>query len=135
MRLNRALAVLLVLLVSGCSMGASPDIVLKGKVDPGQVSLDKRLPVQIQASVENVGNSTETISVDVDGSEGLIVEKPQRTVFTLKPGESRVVIFTGTLEETAVPGKYRIEITAVPQGGGAVSDVVFLEVVSQRGFI
>ncbi len=135
MRLNVILAVLLVLLLSGCSMGGSRDIVLRGNVDPGQVSLDKMLPVAIEASVENVGNTTETISVDVGGSEGLIVEKPDRTTFTLKPGESRVVIFIGRLEETAVPGKYRIEITAGPQGSGAVTEVVFLEVVSQRGFI
>jgi hypothetical protein len=135
MRFNVILVVLLVMLLSGCSMGASRDIVLRGTVDPGQVSLDKLLPVAIEASVENVGNSTETIAVDVDGTEGLLVEKPERTVFTLKPGESRVVIFIARLEETAVPGKYRIEITAVPQGSGAVKEVVFIEVVSQRGFI
>lgn len=123
------------LVLAGCTIGASQTIRLKGNVNPGQISLDKRMPVSIEATVENIGNSTETVTVDVEETEGLDVEKPERREFTLKPGESRVVVFQGTLEERAVSGKYRIEITAATKGGGTVSEVAFLNVVSKSGFI
>jgi uncharacterized membrane protein len=122
-------------LLLGCTVGTTHNIRLRGNVNPGQISLDKRMPVSIEASVENIGNVTQTVSVDVDDTEGLLVEKPQRLSFILKPGESRVIIFEGLLEETAVPGKYRIEIMAESEDGDRVNEVVFLNVVAERGFI
>ncbi len=123
------------LLITGCTLGTANTIRLKGTANPGQISLDKRMPVAIEATVENIANSTETVTVDVDDTEGLSVTKPERTQFTLKPGESRVVIFTGKLDETAVPGKYRIEISAVTQRGDHVTELVYLNVVAERGII
>ncbi|HDH28121.1 MAG TPA: hypothetical protein ENH13_03210 [Euryarchaeota archaeon] len=133
---SRVFAVLVIsILFLGCVVGSQENIRLKGAVDPGQISLDKDMPVSIEATVENIGNSTETVAVDVDGTEGLVIERPERRSFTLKPGESRVVIFVGRLEETAVPGKYRVEIVASTDGSASKSEVVFLNVVSQQGFI
>ncbi len=133
---SRVFAVLIVtLLFLGCTMGSQENIRLKGKVDPGQISLDKEVPVSIEATVENIGNDTETITVDVDGTEGLVIERPERRSFTLKPGESRTIIFVGRLEESAVPGKYRVEVVAETENSGSKSEVVFLNVVSQQGFI
>ncbi len=129
---------LFILLIStslGCTIGVSQDIRLRGSVNPSQVSLDRKVPISIEASVENIANSTETISVDVVDTEGLSVQKPERTTFTLKPGESRVVIFIGILEDTAVPGKYRIEIAAETEDGEMSNEVVFLRVVAERGLI
>jgi uncharacterized membrane protein len=122
-------------LLLGCTVGTTNNIRLQSNLNPGQISLDKRMPVSIEASVENIGNVTQSVSVDVDDTEGLFVEKPERLSFILKPGESRVIIFDGLVEETAVPGKYRIEIMAESEDGDRVNDVVFLNVVAERGFI
>ncbi len=127
--------VLLTVLASGCTIGTSDSVRLRGNVNPSQISLDKRIPVAIEASVENIGNTTQTISLDVTGTEGLSVEMPPRTAFTLKSGESRIVTFKGTLDETAVPGEYRVEISATADGGNRVKEVVFLKVVAERGLI
>lgn len=127
--------VVLAVLVSGCTVGTSDPVRLRGNVNPSQISLDKRIPVAIEASVENIGNATQTISLDVTGTEGLSVDVPPRTTFTLKPGESRIVTFKGTLDETAVPGEYRVEISATTEGGRRVNEVVFLKVVAERGLI
>ena len=133
---SRVFAVLVVtILFLGCMVGSEENIRLKGAVDPGQISLDKDVPVSVEATVENIGNDTETIEVDVDGTEGLIIERPERRSFTLKPGESRTIIFVGRLEETAVPGKYRVEVVAKTESSGSKSEVVFLNVVSEQGFI
>ena len=135
MNLKVVTALVFIFLAAGCTVGTPHSIRLRGNLNPAQLSLDKRMPVSIEASVENIANSTETVSVDVVETEGLLIEKPERTSFTMKPGESRVVVFTGELEETAVPGKYRVEITADTERGDRVTEVVFLNVVVERGFI
>ncbi|MFQ5800676.1 MAG: hypothetical protein ACE5HH_03010 [Candidatus Hydrothermarchaeales archaeon] len=129
------IALVVVFIVIGCTVGTTHTIRLRGNVNPAQISLDKKMPVSIEASVENIGNATHTISVDVVDTEGLAVEKPERTSFTLQPGESRVVTFIGRLEEAAVPGKYRVEIIAETQAGDQISETVYLRVVAERGFI
>ena len=125
----------LLLLITGCMVGNTDNLRLKTNVNPSQVSLDNKIPVSIEASVENIANSTSVVSVDVEDTEGLIVKKPERTRFTLKPGESRVVIFEGKLEEDAVPGKYRIEVEAQIENGGRVTETAFLNVVIQKGIL
>lgn len=134
---RKALFILLALfLIAGCTVGTTHNMRLRGNVNPGQISLDKRMPVSIEASVENIGNSTETITIDAaDDTQGISIEKPERTSFTLKPGESRIVVFIGTLEETAPPGKYRIDITATTKGDDVISETAFLTVIAERGFI
>jgi uncharacterized membrane protein len=135
MKIKASMILLSVFLVIGCTIGTTSTIRLKGNVDPAQISLDKRIPVSIEANVENIANSTETVTVDVEETEGLSIEGPERTTFTLKPGESRVVIFVGKLEEAGVPGEYRIDISAKTREGDRVTEVVFLNVVAERGFI
>jgi uncharacterized membrane protein len=127
--------IIVILIFSGCTLSTTDNIRLKGNLNPSQITIDKRLPISIEATVENIANSTETISVDVEETEGLSIRKPERTSFTLKPGESRTVIFMGTLDEAAVPGKYRIEITSKSKSGSTVHETIFLNVVVDRGLI
>jgi uncharacterized membrane protein len=135
MKFKALLIFLLAFALAGCIVGTADTVRLKGNVNPAQISLDKRAPVSIEANVENIANLTETVSVDVEDTEGLSIVKPERTTFTLKPGESRVVIFMGTLDEAGVPGEYRIDIYAETKNGDVVNEVVFLNVVAERGFI
>jgi uncharacterized membrane protein len=135
MKIKYKIILLTLLLIVGCTVGNSKNIRLRGNVNPAQISLDKKVPVFIEANVENIGNSTETVSLEVDDTEGLSVEKPKRTSFTLQPGESRIISFTGILDANAVPGKYRVEILAKTENSGRVSEVVFINVVAEKGFI
>jgi uncharacterized membrane protein len=135
MKIKYMIILLTLLLIVGCTVGSSKNIRLRGNVNPAQISLDKKVPVFIEANVENIGNSTETVSLEVDDTEGLSVEKPKRTSFTLQPGESRIISFTGILDANAVPGKYRVEILAKTENSGRVSEVVFINVVAEKGFI
>jgi uncharacterized membrane protein len=135
MKVKGLIALAAVFMFIGCTVGTAHNIRLKGNVNPAQISLSKRTSASIEASVENIGNSTETVSVDVVETEGLSVMKPERATFTLKPGEVRIVTFTGTLEETAVPGTYVIEIIADAKSGGTVRERVSLKVVAERGLI
>ncbi|RMF89274.1 MAG: hypothetical protein D6733_06610 [Methanobacteriota archaeon] len=128
-------ALLMALLLTGCAIGTTSSIRLRGNVDPAQISLSKRTPAAIEASVENIGNSTQTVTVDVVDTEGLSIEKPERTTFTLKPGEARVATFTGILEETAVPGNYVIEIVVDTEKGERIKERVTLKVVAEKGLI
>jgi len=136
MRFRGALALALILLALGCTISGSRTIVLKTNVNPAQVSLDRKRPVAIEASVENIGNGTIKVTVEAeDTTEGLVVKSPPRTTFTLKPGESRVLVFDASLEETSPPGKYRIDVVARTERGEMVRETTFLRVVSQQGFL
>lgn len=136
MRIKSFLPVFLLLLMIGCTVGTEHVIRLRGNVYPSRIALDSTEPVTIEASIENIGNSSHTVTVSAeDNTQGINIIMPERTVFTLKPGESRVVLFEGHLDEAAAPGRYRIDVLAKTDSLDLVEEVVFLEVSLEKGLL
>ncbi|MFQ5974720.1 MAG: hypothetical protein ACE5J5_00170 [Candidatus Hydrothermarchaeales archaeon] len=128
-----AIILLAVLVTSGCTIGRAKNLKLNGEVVPSKISLDESQPIVLEATVENGGTATETIIIDVVKTEGVDVKRPERTQFTLKPGESRVVTFEASLTSDAVPGDYILEVTVQSQSGEYVGDRAKLRVVKSKG--
>jgi uncharacterized membrane protein len=129
-----ALLLFLAVFISGCTISSNREnIRLESEIVPSKVSLDSPVQVSLEARVENVGTSTETITADIVKTEGLIVTKPDRTTFTLKPGESRTVTFKANLTADAVPGDYIIDVQVKTQSGNIVWDRAKLRVVEEKG--
>jgi hypothetical protein len=134
--MKKAIAILvLVILVSGCIGGKQHNIKLNSEVKPAKVSLEEPEIIRIEAHATNVGTSLETITADVVKTEGLMVIKPNRTVFTLKQGESRTITFYASLMEDAVPGNYIIDIQIRTESGDIVWDRAKITVVQEKGLL
>jgi len=116
-------ALVLLALFSACTVEQTAAIRIKGSAIPPQTSISKAAPVEIEANVENTGNTTKFVKVTASGSEGIDVKKMDRDEFTLKPGEVRVVTFIGILKKDALPGKYIIELSAFADGSAAKTEV------------
>jgi uncharacterized membrane protein len=129
--MKKAIAILV--LVTCCI--AANGIKLECEVKPSKVSLDDPKTISIEAHVSNIGTSIQTVDVDVVKTEGIEVVKPERTRFTLKQGESRVVTFYASLMEDTVPGNYIIDIEVKTQEGDVVKGKAKIIVVKEKGFI
>ncbi|MFQ6135740.1 MAG: hypothetical protein ACE5PM_00990 [Candidatus Hydrothermarchaeales archaeon] len=132
-RLYAVLILLAIVLSVGCTIGSTQNLKLTSEVVPSKISLDNPEAMQLEATIRNVGTSTETITIDVIKTEGVDVEKPERTEFTLKPGESRMVTFGSTLASDAVPGDYVLEVYVQSRSGEYVGDRAKLRVVKSKG--
>ena len=133
----RLLAILLVaILVAGCAIwGDSHAIKLSTEVVPGQVSLQEPETLRVEVRATNVGNATETITADATATEGLSVTKPNRTQFTLKPEESRIITFTVTVAKDIAPGDYIIDVIVRTGNGDIVTGKAKVKVAEKKGLI
>lgn len=131
------LTLILLLFSQGCTLfgGGGHTVILETEVNPSKVSLDDPQTIQLHAHAKNVGSSVETISADVIRTEGLLVAKPDKTDFVLKPDESRTITFAATLTNTAVPGDYIIDIQIRTESGDLVWDRARLRVVEKKGLL
>jgi len=101
----------LLLLTPGCPLlGEDHQVDVSVKVEPGDFSMEENREVSVQVKVENVARNTLTTSVDAGGTQGLNMTEPQRTNFTLKPEEIRIIDFKGQVEEDALPGRYVVDV-------------------------
>ncbi len=127
---------LFIALVSGCLLSnGKQGIKLESEIVPSKVSLEEAQPLILEARVTNVGNVKETITAEAIATEGLNVSQPERTEFTLKPGESRIITFDATLMKDAVPGDYIIDIQVKTGTGEVITGVAKLRVVQKKGII
>jgi uncharacterized membrane protein len=122
-----------IIIISGCIGGKGHTIKLTSKVTPTKVSLDKLELISIDVRATNVGTSLEKITADVTKTEGLVVIYPNRTTFTLKPGESRTITFSASLVEDAVPGDYIIDIQIETEAGDIIRDRAKVRVEQEAG--
>ncbi len=135
-RMRIVLLLILIVSISGCTISNSKEnIRLESEIVPGKISLEKPEEVHLEAQVKNVGTSTETVTADVVKTEGLMVTKPSRTTFTLKPGESRTIAFSANLTDDAVPGDYIIDVQVKTLNGDIVTDRAKLRVVEEKGLL
>lgn len=125
----------LLLLSAGCVSKGKYSVKLDINVVPSKVSLESPEEISIEASVRNVGSSAIVIDADVVGTEGLQVTKPQRTNFTLKPEDSRTIIFTANLSSDAVPGDYVIDVRVKTDKGEVVEEKAKVRVAAKRGLL
>lgn len=135
--MKKLTAILIVFLVSGCtafSSGAKQSIKVDSLVVPGKVSLDELdAYIEVEAKITNVGTLVETISASAVATEGLSISPPDKTRFTLKPHESRTVLFNATLDKDAAPGDYIIDIEVKTEKGDLISGVAKLRVERKKG--
>lgn len=127
--------IVLLLFISGCITSTQRTIKLESQVVPSKVSLERPEPINVEATVTNIGTSQETITADVVKTEGLFIAYPNKTTFTLKPGESRTITFTASMTYDAVPGEYIIDVQTKTMGGDVVIDRAKLQVVEKRGLL
>jgi uncharacterized membrane protein len=122
--------------LQGCVLwGERASIELTANVVPGRVSLDAPEPLRIELRVTNVGNATEVIDADAITTEGLEVMKPARTTFTLKPEESRIIIFTVRVTEEATPGDYIVELPVETERGETITERAKVTIVEKKGLL
>ena len=133
----RSLTVLLLAtLVAGCALWSDSHAVkLSTEVIPGQVSLQEPETLRVEVRATNVGNATETITADATATEGLSVTKPNRTQFTLKPEESRIITFTVTVAKDIAPGDYIIDIVVRTGNGDVVTGKAKVKVAEKKGLV
>ena len=133
----RVLALLFLLLaVGGCAaIGEKHTIKLESEVTPSKVSLDEPQEIVVRAKTTNIADKMVTVEVNVVETEGLSITKPNKTVFRLKPGESRIVEFKVTLNKDAVPGDYRIDVQAKTAEGDVVLDKAKLRVYRKKALL
>lgn len=131
-----AVAIVLLFLTSGCTIGERHTIKLDSRVIPDKISLSSKEPIKLQATAKNIGTSIENITADVGDTEGIEVDKPNSArSFILKPGESRVIEFDAKLTHNAVPGDYILDIQIKTNSGDLITDRVKLRVVEKKGFL
>lgn len=135
----KKIIILVLLLISGCISPIIGDskqkIKLESEIIPSKISLEEQQPLSLEVSATNIGKSAETITADAASTEGLNVSKPSRTTLTLKPGESRIIVFNATLTRDAVPGDYIIDVQIKTESGEIVSSAARLRVVAKKGLI
>lgn len=133
------IVVLGLLLFLGCISPIIGDgkqkIKLESEIVPGKVSLEEPQPLSLEVSVTNIGKSTETVIADAASTEGLSVSKPSKTTLTLKPGESRIIVFNATLTKDAIPGDYIIDVQVKTESGEVVFGAARLRVTAKKGLI
>lgn len=122
------------MVISGCIIGGTGhNIKLTSEVKPAKVSLENKELISINVRATNVGTSLEKITADVIKTEGLVIIPPNRTTFTLKPDESRTIIFYANLMEDAVPGDYIIDVQIKTEDGDIIWDRAKVRVVQESG--
>ncbi len=132
--MKRFIALLVCLMIiSGCIGGRGHNIKLTSEVKPAKVSLDDRELISINVRATNVGTSLEKITADVIKTEGVVIIPPNRTTFTLKPGESRTIIFHANLMEDAVPGDYIIDVQIRTEAEDIIWDRAKVRVAQESG--
>jgi uncharacterized membrane protein len=132
--MKRSIALLACLLVIlGCLGGKTHNIKLTSEVTPAKVSLDDKKLISIDVRATNVGTSLEKITADVIKTEGLVIILPNRTTFTLKPEESRTIIFYAELMDEAVPGDYIIDVKVETESGDIIWDRARIRVEQESG--
>lgn len=132
--MKRFIAILACLIIiSGCIGGKGHNIKLTSEVKPAKVSLDNKELISIDVRATNVGTSLEKITANVIKTEGLVIILPDRTTFTLKPGESRTIIFYANLMEDAVPGDYIIDVQIKTEAGDIIWDRAKVRVAQESG--
>jgi len=127
------LALVLLILSTGCTVDKHT-IKITTEAVPSKISLTNPEPISVKVSVKNIGTSIETVTADITKTEGVEVTSPNKTVFTLKPGESRTVTFIGRLRVDAVPGDYIIDTQIRTTTGDLVTDRVKVRVVKTQGW-
>jgi len=134
----KKILILVALLIPGCislTGESTHKIKLESEIIPGKISLEEPQSLSLEVKVTNIGKSTETITADAANTEGLNVSKPSKTTLTLKPGESRIIVFNATLTRDAVPGDYIIDVQIKTESGDVVSSAARLRVVAKKGLI
>ncbi|MEE9475004.1 MAG: hypothetical protein V3V36_04955 [Candidatus Hydrothermarchaeaceae archaeon] len=132
--MKRFIALLVCLMIiSGCIGGRGHNIKLTSEVKPAKVSLDDPELISINVRATNVGTSLEKITADVIKTEGVVIIPPNRTTFTLKPGESRTIIFHANLMEDAVPGDYIIDVQIRTEAEDIIWDRAKVRVAQEAG--
>ena len=128
--------IFILIIASGCLLSSDKQgIKLESEIVPSKISLDEAQPLTLEARVTNIGHAKETITAEVIATEGLDVSTPERTEFTLKPGESRIITFDATLKKDAVPGDYIIDIQVKTDTGEVITGVAKLRVTQKKGII
>ena len=127
------LALVLIIISSGCTVDKHT-IKITSEAVPSKVSLTNPEPISVKVLVKNIGTSIETVTADITKTEGVEVTTPNKTVFTLKPGESRTVTFIGRLKVDAVPGDYILDTQIRTRTGDLVTDRVKVRVVKSKGW-
>ncbi len=122
-----------IIIISGCIDGKGHNIKLTTEVTPAKISLDNLELISIDVRATNVGTSLEKITADVIKTEGLVIIPPNRTAFTLKPDESRTIIFYADLMEDAVPGDYIIDVKIETDAGDIIWDRAKVRVEQEAG--
>lgn len=132
--MKRFIALLVCLMIiSGCIGGRGHNIKLTSEVKPAKVSLDDPELISINVRATNVGTSLEKITADVIKTEGVVIIPPNRTTFTLKPGESRTIIFHANLMGDAVPGDYIIDVQIRTEAEDIIWDRAKVRVAQEAG--
>jgi uncharacterized membrane protein len=132
----RALFLIFLIIASGCLVSSGKSgIKLESEIVPNKISLEEAQSLTLEARVTNIGKAKETITAEAIPTEGLSVSRPERTDFTLKPGESRTITFNATLLKDAVPGDYIIDIQVKTGTGEVITGVAKLRVVQKKGII
>ena len=121
------------MIIAGCIGGKGHNIKLTSEVKPAKVSLDDPELISINVRATNVGTSLEKITADVIKTEGVVIIPPNRTTFTLKPGESRTIIFHASLMEDAVPGDYIIDVQIKTEAEDIIWDRAKVRVAQESG--
>ena len=126
----------LLLSLSGCTlMGSKNTVKLESEVSPSKVSLEAPEDIVVRAKATNIADKILTVDVNVVETEGLEIIRPNKTTFTLKPGESRTVEFKATLTRDAVPGDYRIDVQVKTNENDVVLDKAKLRVYRKKSLL
>lgn len=118
----------IVLLVGGCLIGEKHQIKVVVEVEPAKIKLDEAKEVSIRVNVQNIAKKELSVNVDAQNTEGLYIIEPERTTFSLKPEESRVLSFRAKLKEDALPGRYIVDVLVSTDTGEKVREKARLEV-------
>jgi uncharacterized membrane protein len=134
----KKILILVALLISGCislTGESKQKIKVESEIIPSKISLEEQPPLSLEVRITNIGKSAETITADAASTEGLSVSKPNKTTLTLKPGESRIIVFNATLTRDAVPGDYIVDVQIKTESGEVASSAARLRVVAKKGLI
>ncbi len=120
----------LFLLIPGCSLlGEKHQVKVSVEVVPSKVSINEGQEVEIKVRVLNIAKGSVTVNIDAANTEGLLIVRPDRTTFTLKPEESRILNFKARIKEDALPGDYIVDIVVKTDSRDEVVEKAKLKVI------